>query len=281
MPTGIVADLYSRLLSVIIGFALIGCGFVLEGAIPTFAAVLGSQVLWGIGYTFTSGASDAWVTDEVGEAQMAPIFLRGTQIGLFASIAGVILSAMLGGIAIQLPIVLGGLGFIVMAGVLLLTMPETAFQRTPADERTTFGKMTGTLRDGIAMARGRIVVRSLLLVSLVTGLASEAFDRFWIVHVIDTFDFPALFGTEEPVVWFALISLVGMMLSLGTPELVRRVLPQTIEHLHPNRILTALAVVQVGGALAFALAGSLWLALAMLWVKASGGPSPIPSARHG
>lgn len=49
---------------------------------PSFAAVLAGQVLWGIGYTFTSGAKEAWVTDEVGEEQMAPVFLHGTQVDL-------------------------------------------------------------------------------------------------------------------------------------------------------------------------------------------------------
>src|SRR5689334_8586689 len=67
IPTGIVADVYSRRLSIIIGFVLIGAGFIVEGSIPTFAAMLVSQVLWGIGYTFTSGANQAWITDEIGE----------------------------------------------------------------------------------------------------------------------------------------------------------------------------------------------------------------------
>lgn len=40
VPTGIVADLYSRRRSIIIGLALIGAGFTLEGSIPSFAAVL-------------------------------------------------------------------------------------------------------------------------------------------------------------------------------------------------------------------------------------------------
>jgi len=52
VPTGAVADVYSRRLSVIIGLALVGCGFLLEGSIPMFWAVLGAQVLWGTGYTF-------------------------------------------------------------------------------------------------------------------------------------------------------------------------------------------------------------------------------------
>ena len=56
VPTGIVADLHSRRLSAVIGFALVGVGFMLEGIIATFAAAMLAQLVWGIGYTFTSGA---------------------------------------------------------------------------------------------------------------------------------------------------------------------------------------------------------------------------------
>src|SRR6476646_10014399 len=70
IPTGIVADLYSRRLSVIIGFFLIGVGFTIEGSLPFFAAILLTQVFWGIGSTFTSGALEAWIVDEVGEERM-------------------------------------------------------------------------------------------------------------------------------------------------------------------------------------------------------------------
>jgi len=67
IPTGIVADLYSRKLSVMIGVFLIGLGFVIEGAVPAFTAVLLAQIVWGIGFTFVSGAREAWIADEVGE----------------------------------------------------------------------------------------------------------------------------------------------------------------------------------------------------------------------
>ena len=68
IPTGVVADVYSRRLSIIIGVLLIGVGFVIEGAFPTLATVLLAQVLWGIGATFMSGAEAAWIADEVGAA---------------------------------------------------------------------------------------------------------------------------------------------------------------------------------------------------------------------
>jgi len=89
VPTGVVADVYSRRLSIIIGMFGIGAGFVLWGATPVFAAVLLAQVIWGIGYTFTSGADTAWIADEVGERATA----ASVRAALVAS--GVILSPAL------------------------------------------------------------------------------------------------------------------------------------------------------------------------------------------
>lgn len=80
IPTGIVADTYSRRLSVIIGVFLTGLGFILEGSVPNFYAILVAQVLWGIGHTFISGALEAWLTDEIGEHNAGPAFLRGSQV---------------------------------------------------------------------------------------------------------------------------------------------------------------------------------------------------------
>ena len=66
VPTGIVADVYSRRLSIIIGTFLLGVGLALQGVVPSFGVILLAQVIWGIGYTFTSGATEAWLTDEIG-----------------------------------------------------------------------------------------------------------------------------------------------------------------------------------------------------------------------
>ena len=80
VPTGIVADVYSRRLSIIIGYVMIGIGFLVEGFFPFFATVLLAQVIWGIGYSFTSGATEAWISDEIGEAKAGGAFLRASQV---------------------------------------------------------------------------------------------------------------------------------------------------------------------------------------------------------
>ncbi len=98
IPTGIVADVYSRCLSVIIGIFLIGVAFIIEGAIPLFVTVLLSQVLWGIGFTFTSGAKEAWIADEVGEGEVSRVYLRGAQWSQIGALLGTFFSVALASI---------------------------------------------------------------------------------------------------------------------------------------------------------------------------------------
>jgi MFS family permease len=66
VPTGVVADTYSRRLSLIIGFVGMGMAWLLVGVVSAPAAIVALWALWGVSYTFTSGAYQAWITDEVG-----------------------------------------------------------------------------------------------------------------------------------------------------------------------------------------------------------------------
>ena len=86
IPTGVVADLYSRRRSVLIGVFLYGIGFVIEGALPWFATVLLAQVVWGCGDTFISGALEAWISSEEKNVLWIPCFfvvLRLLKLGEF------------------------------------------------------------------------------------------------------------------------------------------------------------------------------------------------------
>src|SRR5512136_2581712 len=128
VPTGVVADVYSRRLSVIIGMFLIGLGFIVEGAFPLFLPILLAQVLWGVGFTFTSGATQAWITDEIGEAAAGKAFLRSNQVGDLAALFGIGAGVALGNLRINLPIVLGGAGIMLLGMLLIVWMPETGFK---------------------------------------------------------------------------------------------------------------------------------------------------------
>jgi len=280
IPTGIVADIYSRRLSILIGIALIGTGFVLEGAVPHFWAIMLAQVIWGIGYTFTSGAIEAWITDEVGEDRVGPVFLRGTQVGLIGGITGTILSALLGLIAIQLPIILAGGGMIALCMVLIAIMPERHMHVTPREERSTFAHMRRTAVEGMRLARQRQVVRTLILISLIVGLASEAFDRLNQVYILDRFAFPSMFGSNNPVIWFGLSGIVSTILGLAASEVLTRRNPEALGSGTPARLLTICAGLQVATTIVFALSGNLWLAFGMLWLRTALGAitGPVEAA---
>ena len=133
VPTGVMADLYSRRRSVLTGVFLYGAGFLLEGSLPWFGTVLFAQVVWGCGDTFITGALEAWIASEEQGRLMDQVFLRGDQAGHAGSIAGIVLGTLLGNLDLRLPIVTAGALFIVLGLVLVRIMPETNF--SPAREK--------------------------------------------------------------------------------------------------------------------------------------------------
>jgi DHA3 family tetracycline resistance protein-like MFS transporter len=265
MPTGIVADVYSRRLSILIGFVLVGIGFTIEGSIPTLAAVMACQVFWGIGATFLSGAVEAWITDEVGDGQVGPVFLRGTQVGLIGTMIGIVGAVALGWQSVQVPVIAGGIGFLGLAVLLALIMPEHGFHRADPGERGRMSDMVGIFREGAALARRRPVVGRLLAVSLIVGLSSEAFDRLWTVHVLQNLDRPALLANTA--LWFGAIHLAGTLIGLGGSELARRMHPDALNEGAPVRMLIAMASVKVLATVGFALSPAVWIALPLLWSR--------------
>ncbi|MGW6282593.1 MFS transporter [Kribbella sp. NPDC055071] len=275
IPTGIVADLYSRRLSIIIGFTLIGAGFLLQGLVPSFLAILAAQVLWGVGYTFTSGADQAWITDEVGTERAAKVFVRSQQFHLGGTVVGIVAAGALGLISLPLPMILSGAGMMLIALMLAVFMREQNFHRTPREERETFKHLTDTFKHGLGVARRRPVVRTLVLISLISGLSSEAFDRLWSVKILH-FDFPTVFGTSDPAFWFTVLALIGTLLSLIGSLVVNRLSPERLTATHPNGVLALLAAVQVVAVIAFALMDQLWLALAVMWVNSIAGTLSYP-----
>lgn len=264
VPTGIVADLYSRRLSILIGLILIGLGFMLEGAFPAFLPVLLAQVLWGLGATFTSGATQAWIADEVGEERAAQAFVRGAQIGSIGGLLGIAGSVVLGSMNIQLPIVAGGAAFVVLAGLLALFMPETGFVPTPRDERSTAHDMVRTFREGARLVRRRSILLTFLGIAAITGLFSEGFDRLWTPHVIQNLGLPAVGGLTV-VVWFGLFRVVSMLIGLAATELVRWQID-----VNSNRAVGRALIVFAGGMsaslIAFALAPTFAAGMAAYFI---------------
>ncbi len=267
VPTGVVADVYSRRLSVIIGVLLLGASFVLTGALPVFLAILLAQVIAGLGYTFLSGATDAWLADEIGEANVGPLLLRAGQVGRVAGLVGTGLSVALASVWIHLPYLAGGTVYLLLAVFLAIAMPERGFQPQPREARTTWAALRATFLDGLRVVRGSPVLLMLVAVELFSGAASEGFDRLGQAHLLQNFTFPAL-GTLAPIVWFGLLGIAGDLLSLAAVEPARRRLEAVLRDGRATmRLLLALEAVVAASVITFALAGNFWLAVTALLAK--------------
>jgi DHA3 family tetracycline resistance protein-like MFS transporter len=263
VPTGVVADVFSRRLSIIVGMFVMGLGFIVEGSFPFFAPILLAQVLWGLGYTFTSGATEAWIADEVGEEQAGRAFLRASQVGTLGALIGIVPGMLIGLLGINIPIVLGGLLLMALGAALIVIMPERGFKPTPRENRNTFQSMAHTFKSGLRVVRGKPALINILTIGLILGLYSEGFDRLWTPHLLNDITLAAI-GDLQPVVWFGIIRGIGMLLGIGITEFVRRRI-DTSRHGPVARAVLILISGMVAGLLAFALTGSFVIALIAFW----------------
>src|SRR5256885_15909642 len=67
VPTGIVADVYSRRLSVVIGFFVMGAAIVFVGAVPGAWGIISGWSVWGFCCTFPSGGARRGLAGRVGD----------------------------------------------------------------------------------------------------------------------------------------------------------------------------------------------------------------------
>jgi len=259
VPTGIVADAYSRRTSIIIGYFLMGLAFLVEGSFPVFSMILLTQLLWGIGYTFTSGATQAWLSDEIGEENANRAFLRGNQYDLAGALIGMLLAIPLGNLAVNVPILAGGAAVAAMGFFLLLFMPENGFKPVRPEERNSFQHMGDILKKGINVVRSRPVLLSVLGIGFIYGLYSEGWDRLWVKYLVDNFTLPSIFGMNE-VAFFGLLRAGGMLLSI----LATRQVEKRLDANHAPSIARAMLWITVllsGAILTFAFSPALAISI--------------------
>ena len=259
VPTGVLADTVSRRLSIIIGTALVGIGLMVWGAWPLFATILLGQVLWGLGFTFTSGATQAWISDETGNVETGQVYLRGAQLGWAAGAVGIVASVPLAAVwGLQAPILAGGFGYLLTAVALLLWMPERNWSPAPRQGRSMVGAMGDTLKRAAQTVPVVPALLTILAISFVAGAGSEAFDRLRELHILANFTLPQ-WPSLPLIAWFALINLVALAASVAGVEVARRRL-DTESHLEAARTLLVIHLILIAAILAFAAAVSFEMA---------------------
>lgn len=258
VPTGVLADQYSRRRMVVIGYLVMGAALVVWGAVPTFGGVLAGNALWAAGFVCVSGAQEAWAASEIGETQVGRAFVRGGQVGQAATVLGILAAVALARISLATPILLGAAVYLALGMFLLAVMTERQWSPTRRAPRTTVGSLRSQAVEGGRAVRRSRVLAYLTIGGIFIGLASEGFDRLSQPRFLDEIGLPA---TLSPNVWFGAFAVVAAVGSIGVTGWLGR----SIERVRPVRLGVIMTIVQaviVAAMLWFGRTAAFWPAVA-------------------
>lgn len=132
IPTGVMADTISRKWSIVTAHALTGAGMLVTGLVTDFPLLVATQMLWGLGWTFTSGAEVAWLSDELDQPERTASVLaagaRAQQVG--AAFGLVAFGALAAGTSLATAIATSGLAMWLLGVYVATRFGERNF--TPA-----------------------------------------------------------------------------------------------------------------------------------------------------
>ncbi|AQW28569.1 tetracycline efflux MFS transporter TetA(P) [Clostridium perfringens] len=259
IPTGIVADVYSRKLSIVIGGVLTGVGFILEGSISSFVFVLVAQIVWGLGSTFISGSLEAWIAEEEKNKDLDEIYIKGAQAGQIGAFIGIVLSTVIANFSVRLPIIVSGVLFIILALFLWLYMPENNFKPSVPGDLNTFKKMVYTFKSGLKIVKSKSIIMILLAVTLFYGLSSEGYDKLSNAHFLQDTTLPKL-GNLSSVTWFGIFGILGMILSFIVMHFMAKNLKNE-DNRKNGKLLLCINILYISSMLIFALTKNFSLML--------------------
>jgi MFS family permease len=215
VPAGVVADTFSRKWSLVFAHLLMGTAIVVTGMVTAFPALVATQILWGVAWTFVSGADVAWVTDELADRSRIDRVLTGAaRYEAAGSAVGLIVfGALAWSVDRGASIIAAGIAILVLGVVVALTFPEEKF--SPATT-ARWNASTIILRSGARLARRD---RDILVVFAATFLvngAGEGFGRLYAKRLV-ALGWPR---RPDPVVWYSALGLVVLLLSAVVLKLV-------------------------------------------------------------
>ena len=222
VPTGIVADLKSRKLSVIIGLFVMSIGIFIEGLTIVFLLIFLAQFIWGFGYTFISGALDAWISDEIKNENIEKVMIGSTQAYQLASVLGIILAAVIGLKDIRIALFVSGGLSLFLAVFLIFFMKETR-EREVIIKGHFYKKYYQQLIHGFSHIKKHRVLRIMFFIMLFYGLYSEGIDRSYEIYILDGLDFRNVFKIA-PIWILAIVNAVVAVFSYIMLNIVKKYL---------------------------------------------------------
>jgi MFS transporter, DHA3 family, tetracycline resistance protein len=218
IPTGLVADKYSRKLSVVIGYFIIGLGFLIELATLKFVWIFIAQIVWGFGYTFISGALDAWVSDETHNHEIEHTYIKANTVSKIMTIFGILGALGLGIIDIRLPMLISALLYVLMSIVLIFVMKERVKKEVMTHS------MVHQFKLGVKHIFRHPMLKIFVFTAFLLGLYSEGIDRLEEYIVLDRVSFTIF--SELPSIYIVsimhmVVAILGVMMLLIIKKYVK------------------------------------------------------------
>ncbi|MET7423198.1 MFS transporter [Dactylosporangium sp. NPDC005555] len=274
VPTGIVADLWGRRASFLLGTVTLAAAtglyvwlWRLHAPFLPWAVV---SLLLGLGFTFFSGAVEAWLVDALAATgdtgPLDAVFARGQVVGGVAMLAG----SVAGGYLAQLTNL--GVPFLVRAGVYALMFAVAAVLMrdlgfTPDRSLPPVRRMRRIAADSVEYGWRVRQVRLLMLAAPFTGGVGVYVFYALQPHLLDLYRDDTAYG----IAGIAAAAVAGAQITGG-------LLAERIGRLFPHR-LTAYLALEAAGVVALAglgLAGQFWAALTLIVVWALLGSAGMP-----
>jgi MFS family permease len=292
VPTGVIADTLGRKKSLLFGVATLFVSTLLYvGAyrfgwgIWVFAA---ASVLIGLGFTFQTGAADAWLVDALDhtgwEGGKEQVFGWGGMTFGTAMLVGTLAGGGLGQIDLQLPYLVRSGVLAVCFATILVVMRDIGFTPRPL-ATSRFAEETRTiLKAGVEYGWRHPVVRPLMFVSLAQGL--------FFIYGFYSLQPYLLDLLQRNLVWaVAAVTAAGSSMGIVGNSLVGRIMRGPGGRRRAGRVLALVAGSQALFALAIGLTGVLapanargpllFLFVTLLWLAFSFGmgvSGPVRSA---
>ena len=278
VPTGVVADTWGRRASYLLGSVTLAVSTVLywlawQAEAPFWAWAV-TSVLLGLGFTFFSGATEAWLVDALKftgfKGTLESVFAKGQIVGGVAMLSG----SVLGGLVAQwtnlgVPYLLRGLALLVTFVVAFLYMRDWGF--VPKPGKHPVREMGQVVRGSVRYGLGNRPVRWMMLAAPFTfGVGIYAFYAMQ-PYLLE------LYGDEQAysIAGLAAAIIAGAQIAGGM------IAPQ-VRRLFRNRTSALLAglVIEVGLLTLLGLATAFWVAvgLLVLWGLTAAASLPIRQA---
>jgi DHA3 family tetracycline resistance protein-like MFS transporter len=185
IPTGLVADVFGRRISVILSAFVSFISGLIFILFPFLTGFIIAEIVSGLGETLRSGALEAWLVDslknEGKEERIRSALARGTKFKTGGNLLGLILGGYLASLDMRLVWVPFTLILLFLSFFLILKMKEE-YVTDHANSEKVFSRLSKITSTSWKVIKTQRLILALLVLSLFFEFSYETVSQFWQVH---------------------------------------------------------------------------------------------------